>query len=166
MHYFPRIASIQKCLGGTTMREDNVYVFTTTKIMFPLTRSQKEEGINISDIFLQSKLTFFLKFIKRPTNQLFSTCRRGRKKISFIFLLLKSIELHHHVYYTMNITQNTILSILYTITNILLEVFFGFTSNYHHHHQVNVLLVCLSLHYLVHLTQMYSILWHHCSQTF
>ena len=98
------------------MREDNVYVFTTTKIMFPLTRSQKEEGINISDIFLQSKLTFFLKFIKRPTNQLFSTCRRGRKKISFIFLLLKSIELHHHVYYTMNITQNTILSILYTIT--------------------------------------------------
>ena len=41
------------------MREYNVYEFTTTKIMFPLTRSQKEEGINISDIFLQSKLTFF-----------------------------------------------------------------------------------------------------------
>ena len=139
------------------MREYNVYVFTTTKIMFPLTRSQKEEGTNISDIFLQLKLTFCFKSLKDPQINISLQCRRGRKKISFIFLLLKSIELHHHIHYTMNITQNTILSILYTITNILLEVFFGFTSNYHHHHQVNVLLVCLSLHYLVHLTQMWTL---------
>ena len=95
------------------MREDNVYVFTTTKIMFPLARSQKEEGINISDIFLQLKLTFFLKSLKDPQINFSLQCRRGRKKISFIFLLLKSIELHHqcilyHEYYTEHYTFNFI----------------------------------------------------------
>ena len=143
------------------MREDNVYVFTTTKIMFPLARSQKEEGINISDIFLQLKLTFFLKSLKDPQINFSLQCRRGRKKISFIFLLLKSIELHHIPW----ILHRT-LSISYITNAAGCKFFFGFTSNYHHHHQVNVLLVCLSLNYLVHLTQMYSILWHHCSQTF
>ena len=95
------------------MREDNVYVFTTTKIMFPLTRSQKEEGINISDIFLQSKLTFFLKFIKRPTNQLFSTIQARQEKNFFHFSAFKinriaSSCILYHEYYTEHYTFNFI----------------------------------------------------------
>ena len=66
------------------MREDNVYVFTTTKIMFPLARSQKEEGINISDIFLQLKLTFFLKSLKDPQiNFSLHAGEAGKKFLSF-----------------------------------------------------------------------------------
>ena len=89
------------------MREDNVYVFTTTKIMFPLTRSQKEEGINISDIFLQLKLTFFLK------NQLFSTVQARQEKNFFHFSAFKinriaSSCILYHEYYTEHYTFNFI----------------------------------------------------------